>query len=102
MTASTFKERYYNHKKSFTNAKYDNETELSKHVWKLKRSNKQYTISSSIVKRAPAFVPGMRRCMALNQGETMYNAKRQKKFAKQEVGNLRELPPSRKVLSWEI
>ena len=62
MTANTFKERFYNHKKSFTNDKYEKETELSKHVWNLKKSNKQYSISWSIIKRAAAFAPGMSRC----------------------------------------
>jgi hypothetical protein len=38
MTANYFKERYRNHKKSFTNATYKNETELSKYIWKLKQS----------------------------------------------------------------
>ena len=36
MTATTFKDRYRNHKKSFEVIKHDNDTELSKHVWKLK------------------------------------------------------------------
>ena len=51
-----------NHKKSFTNDKYEKETELSKHVCNLKKSNKQYSISWSIIKRAAAFAPGMSRC----------------------------------------
>ncbi len=45
MTATTFKDRYRNHKKSFDDIKYENETELSKHVWKLKLSKKQYKIN---------------------------------------------------------
>jgi hypothetical protein len=46
MTATTFKERYRNHKKSFNDIKYENETELSKHVWKLKLNREQFIISS--------------------------------------------------------
>ena len=42
MTATTFKERYRNHKKSFNDIKYENETELSKHVWKLKLNREQF------------------------------------------------------------
>ena len=34
MTATTFKGRYRNHKKSFEDIKHENDTELSKHVWK--------------------------------------------------------------------
>jgi hypothetical protein len=47
MTASTFKERYRNHIKSFTHKKYSNETELSKHVWHLKQNNKDFNINRS-------------------------------------------------------
>ena len=36
LTDTTFKERHKNHKKSFKNAKYKTETELSVHLWKLK------------------------------------------------------------------
>ena len=32
MTASKFKERYGNHKKSFNDPRYENETELSKYM----------------------------------------------------------------------
>ena len=55
MTANSFKERYYNHKKSFNLEKYEKETELSKFIWRLKRSNVNYRISWSILKRAPVF-----------------------------------------------
>ena len=33
---SDFKQRYYNHKKSFKNQKYANETSLSKYIWEMK------------------------------------------------------------------
>jgi hypothetical protein len=35
VTAGEFKDRYRNHKKSFELQRYANETELSKHIWKL-------------------------------------------------------------------
>ena len=62
MTANSFKERYYNHKKSFNLEKYEKKTELSKFVWRLKRSNVNYSISWSILKRAPVFSSGGKRC----------------------------------------
>ena len=31
-----FKERYYNHKKSFRNRKYANEASLMKYIWEMK------------------------------------------------------------------
>ena len=39
MTATTFKTRYRNHKKSFNYTRYEKDTALSKHIWELKRSN---------------------------------------------------------------
>ena len=44
MTATTFKERYANHTSSFRHKKDSNKTELSKHIWKLKENNQDYTI----------------------------------------------------------
>ena len=37
VTANDFKTRYRNHLKSLRNEKYKHETELSKHVWNLKK-----------------------------------------------------------------
>ncbi len=62
MTATTFKDRYRNHKKSFDDNKYENETELSKHVWKLKLSKKQYKINGSILSRASSIKAGGNNC----------------------------------------
>ena len=42
MTGNSFKTRYYNHIKSFKNRCY--ETELSKHIWKLKEKEVKHTI----------------------------------------------------------
>ena len=41
LTSTTSKERYNNNIKSFNHEKYENETELSKYVWKLKKKNKK-------------------------------------------------------------
>ena len=62
MTATTFKTRYRNHKKSFNYTRYEKDTALSKHIWELKRSNKSYTIIWSILKRASSYQPGRTRC----------------------------------------
>ena len=37
LTSHPFKSREANHRKSFTYQKYEKETELSKHVWKIKK-----------------------------------------------------------------
>ena len=49
MTANTFKERYNNHKKSFKNPLYQNETELSKYLWKLKETKKEFSVKWSVM-----------------------------------------------------
>ena len=50
LTETPFKERYRNHKKSFNNRKYHNETELSKYIWSLKDDDKVPSIHWSILK----------------------------------------------------
>ena len=62
VTADDFKTRYRNHAKSFTNKKYSTETELSKHVWKLKAAKKPFSIIWSLLKNVPAYKAGSRRC----------------------------------------
>ena len=55
MTATTFKERYAKHTSSFRHKKDSNKTELSKHIWKLKENNQDYTIKWSILKHAISY-----------------------------------------------
>ena len=62
VTANAFKERYRNHRKSFKNWKYANETELSKFVWKLKTANRNFTTKWSILKQIPSCKIGSTRC----------------------------------------
>jgi alcohol dehydrogenase YqhD (iron-dependent ADH family) len=50
MTVTTFNECYANHTSSFRHKKDSNKTELSKHIWKLKENNQDYTIKWSIIK----------------------------------------------------
>ena len=47
----SFKDRYYNHKKSFNNVEYKNETELSKEVWKIRGKGGNHNIKWRIVKQ---------------------------------------------------
>ena len=62
VTANDFKTRYRNHLKSLRNEKYKHETELSKHVWNLKKENRQFSIRWAIVKQLPAGRNGKRNC----------------------------------------
>ena len=45
LTDADFKSRFANHKQSFRNETYSNQTELSKHVWQLKNAKVDYTIT---------------------------------------------------------
>ena len=43
-TGGKFKDRYRNHTKSFKAERYSNDTELSKHIWQLKKNNHAHQI----------------------------------------------------------
>ena len=49
---NSFKTRHANHNKSFRHRRYENENELSKHVWSLKDEGKEPTIKWSIIRTA--------------------------------------------------
>ena len=57
-----FKTRYNNHTKSFRHRKHQNDTELSKCVWKLKDEGKEYVVKWTIARRAFTYKCGTRRC----------------------------------------
>ena len=61
-TEDTFKLRYGNHKKSFNNKKYGNETKLSNHVWDLKKQEITPTVSFKTLELSQPYMPGSRRC----------------------------------------
>ncbi len=62
MTASTFKERYRNHIKSFNHKRYSNDTELSKYVWKLKDNKQDFDITWSVLKQSISYTGRSKRC----------------------------------------
>ena len=58
-----FKQRYYNHKKSFRNRKYATETSLSKHIWEMKdKHNISPNLMWCIVKSVPGYSNISKRC----------------------------------------
>ena len=59
VTANRFKE---NHKKSFSNLNHENETKLSKYLWKLKNAGKSHSVKWSILKQVPSYTAGEKRC----------------------------------------
>ena len=62
ITAGPFKDRYNNHKKSLTHAKYAKEAELSKYAWNLKETGRPFTIKWCIINCVPAYTAGGRSC----------------------------------------
>ena len=62
LTEPPFKLRYNNHTQSFKHEKHQNSTELSKHIWQLKRNKKPFTINWSIASRAQSYNSESKRC----------------------------------------
>ena len=75
LTADPFKTRYNNHTKSFNHRRYETDTELSKHIWKLKDGGIEYTISWKIVDRGRPFNPVSKTCQ-LCTNEKLYLLRR--------------------------
>ena len=62
LTENDFKTRYRNHTASFRHAKHKNSTELSKHIWTLKDSNIDHSISWRIISSSSAYNSSSKRC----------------------------------------
>ena len=55
LTEHAFKQRYSSHQSSFRHQIYEQSTELSKHIWSLKKKDGAYTIEWEICEKAPAY-----------------------------------------------
>jgi predicted GIY-YIG superfamily endonuclease len=65
---TTFKKRFANHKKSFNIEKYQNETELAKEVWRLKRKNMSPCVSWETIRSCRPFNRAAKKCdLCLNE-----------------------------------
>ena len=62
LTENTFKQRFARHKTTFTLRKYENETELSKYIWRLHDRGKHWKIDWSILKKATPYSPISKTC----------------------------------------
>ena len=62
LTANEFKTRYRNHIASFRHAKHRNSTELGKHIWTLKDSNIDHSISWCIISSRSSYNSSSKRC----------------------------------------
>ena len=62
LTEGTFKQRYTQHKSTFTHKKLSNSTELSKYIWQLKDDNIDFSTKWSIIARARPYNNSSKRC----------------------------------------
>ena len=77
MTSNTFKERFRNHIKSFTNKIYSNETEISKRIWHLKQNKTDFTIKWLIIKKSILNTRGSKRYnLCLEEKLNIFEGKR--------------------------
>ena len=61
MTASTLKERFRNHIKSY-HKRYSNDKERSKYIWKLKDNKQDFDITWSVLKQSISYTGASKRC----------------------------------------
>ena len=62
LTENNFKTRYRNHTASFRYSHLRNSTELSKHIWTLKDSKVNYSLSWRILSKAQVYNSTSKRC----------------------------------------
>ena len=63
-----FKKRFANHKSSFSNERYEKETELSKEIWRLKRKSRSPKITWKTIRQCPPFNRANLKCsLCLNE-----------------------------------
>ena len=65
-TATEFKTRWRNHQMSFKHESKRNDTELSKHLWRLKDEKKDFAISWKILTKAKSYSNLTKRCNLCN------------------------------------
>ena len=74
--STTFKARFINHTSSFRHRSKAASTELSKHVWKLKDSNRPYNITWNVAKHATPFRSRAKACgLCLAEKQQIIQAK---------------------------
>ena len=80
--ATTWKERFGNHKKAFNHERYEGDSELSKEVWKIKRAGADFQIKWSKEAIHQSYRPETKRCrlcdneklvIALYEGNNLLN-----------------------------
>ena len=61
-TSTEIKLRLANHRQSFRNPSYRDQTKLSQHIWDLKEKNKEYAIKWDILAEAAPAKIGTKKC----------------------------------------
>ena len=62
LTDNSFKTRYSGHTDSFRNENKRYATALSKHIWKLKKSNKNYSLKWKVIDKGKAYSTSNKKC----------------------------------------
>ena len=62
LTEHAFKHQYSSHQTSFRHQKYEQSTEVTKHIWSLKRKNETYNIEWVIYETAPVCTNKTKKC----------------------------------------
>ena len=76
ISSTVFKSRYGNHKLSFNNPKYKNDTELSKEFWKIKEKGGTPKLAWKVLGRYSSYNPVSKRCnLCLNEKFTIISYK---------------------------
>ena len=60
--STTFKDRLGNHKKAFSHEKYEQDSELAKEVWRIKRKGGQFNIKWQKLRRHESYKPESKKC----------------------------------------
>ena len=102
MTAISYKERYKKPKKSFTNATYMNETELSKYIWKLKQYGRPFTLTWSILRHAAPYSSGGKQCSLCTQEKLCILKSNKKLVLKFTIRNFHEVPTPEEIFSGKL
>ena len=72
--STQWKSRLHNHTKSFTHARYSNETTLSTYIWELKNAEKAFNLSWSIAAKANSYHPLAGKCRLCTKEKTLIAA----------------------------
>ena len=83
IAANSFKERYTAHKASFNHEHKSTSTSLSKHIWKLKKTDTKFNVSWCIMKQATPYKKETQMCQLCLTEKTLISLADPKKTLNQ-------------------